>query len=278
MSGSPPRVHRRILVPQSRLQSDARCGPVSPPAPTLPPSRPMKSPDESKEPQPLSRRRFLQGVGIHGVGAVAVATTLPNVALAGEPSADATATQDPAPPTSFGPDAVEMTLQVNGEARKLKVEPRVTLLDALRERLDLTAAKKVCDRGTCGACTVLVDGQLRYSCMTLAVECVGSKIETVEGLAPAGQASAVSEAFAQCDALQCGFCTPGFVMTITHHLRNEKSPTLESAKRACQGNLCRCGTYNRVFEAAVLAATKGAGLPSGGGTGAGSGAGLKGGN
>jgi aerobic-type carbon monoxide dehydrogenase small subunit (CoxS/CutS family) len=158
---------------------------------------------------------------------------------------------------------VPIELKINGQAQKLSVEPRMTLLDTLRDRLDMTGAKKVCDRGTCGACSVIVDGQLRYSCMTLAVECVGSQIETIEGIAPAGEASPVSKAFAECDALQCGFCTPGFVMAITHHLRNEAHPTLETVKQACRGNLCRCGTYNRVFEAALLAATRGAGLQKG---------------
>jgi xanthine dehydrogenase YagT iron-sulfur-binding subunit len=220
----------------------------------------MSRQDHSQQkPSPLTRRRFLQGLG--AAAAVGAAGKLAE----GSPSRVADAAQGAveAPPKSLGPGRVPLELTINGQKRKVEVEPRVTLLDTLRDRLDLTGAKEVCDRGTCGACTVLVNGQPHYSCMMLAVECAGAQIETIEGLAPEGAASPVSKAFAECDALQCGFCTPGFVMTITHHLRNEKNPTLETVKQACRGNLCRCGTYNRVFEAALLAATGGAGLPGG---------------
>lgn len=207
----------------------------------------------------FSRRRFLQTLG-----AAAAVGAAPKIAEANSSKPETVKTS--APPAgdvkTFGPGEVDVKLNINGKDRMLKIEPRVTLLDALRDRLDLTGAKKVCDRGGCGACTVMVNGDLMYSCMLLAVECQGTKIETIEGLAPEGEYSPVSAAFAQCDALQCGFCTPGFVMTITHHLRNEKNPSLDTVKNACRGNLCRCGTYNRVFEASLLAATAGAGLPS----------------
>ena len=224
----------------------------------------MSRPDLSQQkPSPLSRRRFLQNLG--AAAAVGAAGKIAEAAPADTNLADANIPALPQgkPPKSFGPGAVPIELKINGQVRKATVEPRVTLLDTLRDRLDLTGAKKVCDRGTCGACTVIMNGQTHYSCMLLAVECAGAEIETIEGLAAEGAASPVSKAFAECDALQCGFCTPGFVMTITHHLRNEKNPTLETVRQACRGNLCRCGTYNRVFEAALLAATGGAGLPGG---------------
>jgi aerobic-type carbon monoxide dehydrogenase small subunit (CoxS/CutS family) len=220
------------------------------------PRSPVPTPDSHENPTPVSRRRFLQNLG-----AVAAVGAAGKVASA-DVKSEARAAQEPGP-KALGPGKVAVELKVNGAVKKVEVEPRVTLLDTLRDRLDLTGAKKVCDRGTCGACTVIVNGNLHYSCMLLAVECAGAEIETIEGLAPAGDASPVSKAFAECDALQCGFCTPGFVMTMTHHLRNEKNPTLESVKQACRGNLCRCGTYNRVFDAALLAATRGAGVKSG---------------
>ena len=194
----------------------------------------------------LSRRELLQSVGIAAAAGAATQIASPQAPPRETPAA-------------IGPGPVAITPRVNGAERKLEIEPRVTLLDALRERLDLTGAKKVCDRGSCGACTVLVNGAPQYACMVLAAECAGDSIETIEGLAPEGDFHPVSRAFAECDALQCGFCTPGFVMTITHHLRTEKSPTLETVRAACKGNLCRCGTYTKVFEAALLAATRAAG-------------------
>jgi aerobic-type carbon monoxide dehydrogenase small subunit (CoxS/CutS family) len=220
------------------------------------PRSPVPTSDSPEKPAPVSRRRFLQNLG--AVAAVGAAGKMAAADVKTEPLGP----QEPAP-KALGPGKVAVELKVNGAVKKVEVEPRVTLLDTLRDRLDLTGAKKVCDRGSCGACTVIVNGNLHYSCMLLAVECAGAEIETIEGLAPEGEASPMSKAFAECDALQCGFCTPGFVMTMTHHLRNEKNPTLESVKQACRGNLCRCGTYNRVFDAALLAATRGAGVKSG---------------
>ncbi len=221
----------------------------------------MSQPDDARVDSRLSRRRFLKGVGV-----AAAASAAGRAVQASTAEADAAfALKELQEPKVLGPGAVPIELNVNGAVRKLSAEPRVTLLSALRDRLDHTGAKLVCDRGACGACTVIVDGELRYSCMTLAVECQGAKIETVEGLSPEGESTAVTRAFAECDALQCGFCTPGFVMTITHHLRNTSSPTMESVREACRGNLCRCGTYTRVFDAALVAATGGAGLPAGGG-------------
>jgi xanthine dehydrogenase YagT iron-sulfur-binding subunit len=155
---------------------------------------------------------------------------------------------------------VPMTLRVNGEAKKLTIEPRVTLLDALRNHLDLTGAKKVCDRGTCGACTVILNGKPVYSCSILAIEVAdragkpGLDIRTIEGLAPEGKLHAVSASFVENDAQQCGFCTPGFVMSCKAYLDSHHNPTVEEVKEALGGNLCRCGTYMGVRNAVVQAA------------------------
>jgi aerobic-type carbon monoxide dehydrogenase small subunit (CoxS/CutS family) len=180
----------------------------------------------------VSRRTFLKTAG-----AGAAATSLAGSAPAAPP------------PAVLGPDAVPLTLRVNGVARPVTVEPRVTLLRALRNHLDLTGAKEVCDRGGCGACTVLVDGKPVASCLMLAVDAEGREITTVEGLGSPEKMSAVQAAFVEADALQCGFCTPGFVVASTALLKENPSPTLDEIKHGLSGNLCRCGTYSRVFEA-----------------------------
>jgi aerobic-type carbon monoxide dehydrogenase small subunit (CoxS/CutS family) len=130
----------------------------------------------------------------------------------------------------------------------------VTLLDLLRNRTDLTGTKEVCDRATCGACTVWLDGTPVYSCMTLAIEAQRREITTIEGLSKGGELTPVQKAFVNCDGLQCGFCTPGFVMSVTALLKQKPKPTEEDVRKACSGNLCRCGTYPRVFAAALEAA------------------------
>jgi xanthine dehydrogenase YagT iron-sulfur-binding subunit len=139
-------------------------------------------------------------------------------------------------------------------AKTVTVEPRVTLLRALRNHLELTGAKEVCDRGACGACTVLVDGDPVCSCLMLAADAVGREITTVEGLGSPEKMSPVQQAFVECDALQCGFCTPGFVVASTALLRKNPAPTLDQIQQGLSGNLCRCGTYGRVFEAVQKAA------------------------
>jgi xanthine dehydrogenase YagT iron-sulfur-binding subunit len=155
-----------------------------------------------------------------------------------------------------GPEGVSITLNVNGASRKLTVEPRVTLLDALRNRLDTTGAKKVCDRGTCGACTVLVDGDPIYSCSMLAVEAEGAEITTVEGLGTPDDMSDVQEAFVEHDASQCGFCTPGFVVATTAFVRDNPGASLDEVRAGMGGNLCRCGTYKGITEVAYNLAKK----------------------
>ncbi len=187
----------------------------------------------------FSRRLFLKTAG-----AGAAATTV----VGSQPASAA--------PEVLGPGAVPLTLKVNGAARSLTVEPRVTLLRALRNHLDLTGAKEVCDRGACGACTVLMDGKPVCSCLMLAADAQGREITTVEGLGSPEAMSPVQKAFVACDALQCGFCTPGFVVSATALLAANPSPDLAQVKAGLAGNLCRCGTYGRIFEAVHMAAGK----------------------
>jgi aerobic-type carbon monoxide dehydrogenase small subunit (CoxS/CutS family) len=205
----------------------------------------MKDP-QLKEALTVSRRSFLKSFGT----TAAVAATAQVEAVAQE-LAKANAEK------TYGPEAVPITLNVNGKSLKLQVEPRVTLLEALRDHSNLTGAKEVCDRATCGACTVLLDGIPIYSCSKLAIEAQGHEVTTVEGLAQDRKLTPVQAAFVEQDALMCGYCTPGFVMSVTALLRKNPRPTAEEVKHACSGNLCRCGTYPRIMQAAF----KAAGLP-----------------
>ena len=212
----------------------------------------MSKADDSKGEKPEShnpsRRKFLKGVGIAGAGA-AVVDKLWIEAEAKE--------KQTAPKVVSG--NVKITLDVNGEKRSVEVEPRTTLLNTLRNRLEpaVTGPKLVCDAGTCGACTVLLDGKPAYSCLVLAVDAVNKKITTVEGLGTPERLSSVQTAFVEKDALMCGFCTPGFVTTISAYLKKNPNPSLAEVREACKGNFCRCGTYPRVFEAALAAAKSG---------------------
>ncbi len=190
----------------------------------------------------FSRRSFLGGLGI-GSGAVA---TMP-VSLEAAP-------QGAAAGRVLGPGAVRVALRINGKVHNLNIEPRVTLLDALRNHLDLTAAKKVCDRTTCGACTVIVGGRPVYACSILAIEAQGKEIQTLEGISTPAKMHPVSAAFVEHDAQQCGFCTPGFVMATKAFLDKHPNPTMEDVKKGLGGNLCRCGTYVGVRQAALDAA------------------------
>jgi xanthine dehydrogenase YagT iron-sulfur-binding subunit len=187
----------------------------------------------------ITRRNFLRGVG-----ASAMAGALAKAAVAAE-SVGALDDQKP-----VGPEPVPLILRVNGNKHELQVEPRVTLLEVLRNQLQLTGTKEVCDRATCGACTTLVNGVPVYSCMKLALEMQGQDIITVEGLGDQKNLTPLQQAFVDCDAAMCGYCTPGFVMSLTALFNAKKSPTLEEIKKACSGNLCRCGTYAQIFKAA----------------------------
>jgi aerobic-type carbon monoxide dehydrogenase small subunit (CoxS/CutS family) len=197
----------------------------------------------SKDGFSLSRRSFLKSFGT----SAAVAATAQVEAVARElEKANAEKV--------YGPEAVPITLQVNGQPLKLQVEPRVTLLDALRNHSTLTGAKEGCDRASCGACTVLLDGAPIYSCAMLAIEAQGHAITTIEGLSQNGKLSNVQQAFVEQDALMCGYCTPGFVLSVTALLKQNPHPTAEAVKHACEGNLCRCGSYPRIMQAALKAA------------------------
>lgn len=149
-----------------------------------------------------------------------------------------------------GPGKVPVTLTVNGKKLTAELEPRVTLLDALRDNFGLTGTKRVCDRGSCGACTVLMDGKPVYSCSVLAIDAQGAKITTIEGLT-AGGLTPVMKAFNRHDALQCGFCTPGFLVATTHFLETHPQPTEEDIRRDLSGNFCRCGTYDGIRAVAL---------------------------
>lgn len=189
-----------------------------------------------KEDEPgFSRRSFLKTVGAGGVAAGVLGPG--GVEAQGVPA--------------LGPGSVPIQLNVNGRVHKLELEPRVTLLDALRTRLDLTGAKRVCDRGACGACTVLVDGKTVYSCSMLAIEAQGKRIRTVESLVQGTVLHPVQQAFCDRDGLMCGFCTPGFIVATAALLEQNPRPTPEEARKALDGNICRCGTYVRVLEAAL---------------------------
>jgi len=153
-----------------------------------------------------------------------------------------------------GPGKVPVTLNVNGKKLSAELEPRVTLLDALRGNFDLTGAKRVCDRGACGACTVLLDGKPVYACSVLAIDAQGGKITTIEALAEGGKLSPVMAAFVEHDAQQCGFCTPGFVVATTHFLQQHPTPSADDIRRGLNGNYCRCGTYNGIRAVALARA------------------------
>jgi len=155
----------------------------------------------------------------------------------------------------MGPGAVPVTLTINGKPMKVSVEPRETLLDVLRNKLDLTGAKRVCDRGTCGACSVLVNGKVMYACTILAIDAQGKQITTVEGFALSrGRPHPVVAAFVNHDAQQCGYCTPGFVVAAKAFLDTHPAPTYEQVKDGLGGNLCRCGTYVGIRQAVLEAA------------------------
>jgi aerobic-type carbon monoxide dehydrogenase small subunit (CoxS/CutS family) len=175
-------------------------------------------------------------------------------ALVGAVAAKVAPAAVPKGPAALGPGVERLTLDINGQTHELFVEPRVVLVDALREGLGLTGTKVVCGRGACGACTVLVDGATACSCLMLAHEARGKKITTIEGLAADGRLSPVQEAFVAADALQCGFCTSGMVMSCHALLERPGRPTRDEIREAVAGNLCRCGAYPHVFDAVERAA------------------------
>jgi aerobic carbon-monoxide dehydrogenase small subunit len=152
---------------------------------------------------------------------------------------------------------IEITMRVNGESRQVKAEPRMTLADALREKLHLTGTHLGCEHGVCGACTVFVDGAAVRSCLMFAVQADGTEVTTIEGIAgPDGELSTVQTAFRDCHGLQCGFCTPGFVMSVTAFLRDHPNPTDAEIREGLAGNLCRCTGYQGIIKAVHQAAAQ----------------------
>jgi len=191
----------------------------------------------------VTRRSFIQTLG---VSAATGALTQAHSNAAETVEADAG-------PTELGPDAFDIELRINGRPMRTRIDPATTLMEALRWHYRMTGTKEVCDRGACGGCSVLVDGTLIASCMMLAVDAMGTEIETVEGVADGEQLDAVQEAFIKHDALQCGYCTPGLIMATKALLDEHPRPTMEQIKHGLSGNLCRCGTYTNVFNAVLEA-------------------------
>ena len=189
---------------------------------------------DSSDGMGFSRRNFLKSTSVVGLAETVIAPEQ---------------TEAQSMPAAVGPGDVPVRLNVNGRQIDLMIEPRVTLLDALRTRANLTGNKRGCDRGACGACTMIVDGRTVYSCSTLAIEVQGKQIRNVDGLASGDRLHPVQQAFCDKDALMCGFCTPGFIMASVGLLEKHPNPTPEQIKKGLDGNICRCGTFSRIFEA-----------------------------
>lgn len=194
----------------------------------------------------VTRRDFIKGFGGSAVGAAIVPKLL------AQETASLQTEKGKIPLYS----KKRITITVNGTKHTLEAEPRETLLDVIRERLNLTGTKRVCNQGECGGCTVILNGKPIYSCLYLAVRADGAKITTVEGLADGDNLHPVQQAFIDTDAYQCGFCTPGFIVTSAEFLQNNSNPNPDEIKKALSGNLCRCGNYVHIFEAVAEASKK----------------------
>jgi xanthine dehydrogenase YagT iron-sulfur-binding subunit len=223
---------------------------MSDPGKTSPPSEDQSpSPSSSGSPRSgISRRGFLKGAGLTAAGTAlleGVQTLRAETAAAADPDAQ-----------ELGPGAVPMRLHINGKEHLVSLEPRTTLADALRNHLGMTGTKVVCDRGVCSGCTVWLDKVPVNSCMTLAVDAIGHQVTTIEGITPEGGLHPIQAAFVRQDALQCGFCTPGMVMSCAALLERNPHPSEADVRQAVSGNLCRCGTYPKVFAATLEAAGK----------------------
>lgn len=206
---------------------------------------------EKKQGTNISRRNFLKGVG---TGTVA-ATVAPGILVGDVKIAEAQ--------TDEAISTAKIQLNINEKSYQIEVEARTTLLTVLRDgidtsgdNVDLTGAKLICDRGECGGCTVLVDGKSVYACMMLAMDAQGKQITTVEGIANGDNLHPVQEAFIKHDAMMCGFCTPGFIVSSVALLNDNKKPTLTEIKEGLSGNTCRCGTYPFIFDAVETASEK----------------------
>jgi xanthine dehydrogenase YagT iron-sulfur-binding subunit len=192
----------------------------------------------------VSRRDFLK---ISGISVAVPLVTRPKMVMASGQEVPV-----------HGPGKVPMEFSINGKSCKAELEPRVTLLDALRDQFELTGAKRVCDRAECGACTVLMDNKPVYACSVLAIEAQHKPITTIESLVADGKLHPIQQAFIDNDASQCGFCTPGFVVSCKALLDGHPHPTSEDIRRGLSGNLCRCGTYAAIRQAIAQVAQKGA--------------------
>lgn len=212
------------------------------------PTRPKPaSPEPDSEKPGISRRGFLRGAGLTAAGAA----LLDGVQTF---SREASATTTPGV-TEFGPGPVPIKLKVNGKEHPVEIEPRTTLADALRIHLGMTGTKVICDRGACSGCTVWLDKTPVNSCMVFAMDAIGHEVTTVEGLStPEAQPHPLQTAFVKHDAMQCGFCTPGMVMSCAALLERNPHPSEQDVRQAIAGNLCRCGTYPKVFAATLDAA------------------------
>ena len=201
--------------------------------------------DDDEKKLRLSRRGFLLGGSVGAAAASGLDCKAPELGGLGGARA-------------LGPGKVAVDLSINGEKKHVQIEPRATLAEVLRFELGMTGTKVACDRGACSACTVWIDGVPVNACSTFALDAMGRAVTTIEGLAKGDDLHPVQQAFIDHDAMQCGFCTPGMIMSCAGLLRRNPSPTIDDVKQATSGNLCRCGTYPKVFEA-TLAAAKGKG-------------------
>ena len=205
--------------------------------------KPKEDKEKGKNPLNISRRDFLKGMGTSAI-ATAITTTplsLPSIA-------------DAAPPPAVREAWIQ--LSVNEETHRLKVKSHWTLLDVLRKEIGLTGPKKFCDRGSCGACTVIMDGKAVYACSRLAIEADNKKILTIEGLLQGGKLHPIQEAFLEHDGMQCGFCTSGQVMSVKALLDKNPRPTQEEIKEGLAGNICRCSAYPKILKSAMAAAQR----------------------
>lgn len=205
---------------------------------------PLVAKKDSSDNSAVSRRDFLK---ISGISVAVPLVVGPKTVLAAGQEVPV-----------HGPGKVAMEFSINGKSYKADLEPRVTLLDALRDEFELTGAKRVCDRAECGACTVLMEGKPVYACSVLAIEAQHKAIATVESLLQDGKLHPIQQAFVDNDASQCGFCTPGFVVSCKAFLDRHPHPTPEDIRRGLSGNLCRCGTYEGIRKAVAQIAQKGA--------------------
>ena len=208
-----------------------------------------EKPKSKKNTPKLTRRTFIKSVGLSSVGVAAVK----GEGMVGQLQKAGILEKD----KIFRPGKIMVSFLVNGQNVSAEIEPKTMLAEAIRDQLNLTGTKIGCNRGSCGACTVILDGKAVVSCMTLALDALGKPIETIEGLEESkDKLHPLQDAFIEHDALQCGFCTSGMIMSAKHLLDKTKSPTYEEIKKAVSGNLCRCGTYPHVFNAVETAAKK----------------------